>query len=107
MIQKGRLVIIVDYDVVNLYNRVPAKEPDKQLIIYGKSVIEKDMKPTLKWTVWLSMLKGYQTEMVAKDKWYDTLREILVYLFGDQTVKELVGVKLTNINIWGLGNGKD
>lgn len=107
----GRLVTIVDYEVVSLYSdsrRVPAEKPDKQIIIYGKSAIEKGLPvPSLSWSVWLSQFKGYQKGLVEKDQWFYDLREILVHLFGEETVSKLESTNLKTMNAWGLGNGKD
>lgn len=72
-----------------MYQSVEVRSPDKQLIIFGRSVENLTNFNLVSWRTWLSMYKGYNQLPIEKDRWYTELRAILIRLFGEDTVDQI------------------
>lgn len=95
----------MDYDVISLYREIAPVQVDKQLIIYAKSAVDVKSSPSLSWDIWLGMFKSYQSGIIVKDEIYEQLRQILVYLFGEETVNFMEKIPLQGLQVWGPKNG--
>jgi hypothetical protein len=75
-----------------MYATSKATQPDKQVIIFSAIVIRNGRKPSVPWASFLGMFKHYQThpELDRQDMTYEMLIEILVGLFGQETVDFLL-----------------
>lgn len=95
-----------DSEVVALFREVQAVTPNKQIIIYGLSVIKVGQTPEVAWHMWLGMYKSYCMGNSTKDEWFPQLRTILVHLFNEATVEYIDKVYPQGIEVWRDRNGQ-